>query len=97
MNYDGDSRQGLSGIAAEKCSTASQAGDSRTPLGVPAPTKGNQRRIMSSRDASRPANGAADCHPLFIGRCAPSNKRMQRTPAASNKLDSACAAYPQRR
>ena len=31
----------------------------------------------------------------FSRRCAPSNKRVQRTPAASSKLDSACATDPQ--
>jgi len=45
-----------------------------------------------SRDAVRPANGAADCHPPVLGRFAPSNKRLQRTSAAASRLASAAAA-----
>ena len=50
-----------------------------------------------SRDASRPANGAADCHPLDLERFAPSNKRMQRTVGHASKLACPPAADPQHR
>ncbi len=57
----------------------------------------NRRLSKCSRDASRPLNGAADYHPLVLGRYAPSNKRMQRMSAAASKLASAPTADPQRR
>ncbi len=50
-----------------------------------------------SCDATRPTNGATDYPPLIQGRCAPSNKRMQRIPATVSKLTSASTADPQHR
>jgi len=54
-------------------------------------------RIKSSRDAPRPANGAADYNPLALGRKAPSNKRIERTPNRMNKFIRPGDAHPQRR
>jgi hypothetical protein len=54
-------------------------------------------QLKRSRDASRPANGVADYHPLDLGRFAPSNKRMQRTLGHASKLACPPAADPQRR
>ena len=50
-----------------------------------------------SRDASRPANGAADYNPLALGRKAPSNKRIDRTPNRMNKFIRPGDAHSQRR
>ena len=62
-----------------------------TVAGAPASEPGR------SCDAARPTNGAADYPPLIQGRCAPSNKRMQRIPATVSKLTSASTADPQHR
>jgi len=48
-------------------------------------------------DASRRANGVADCHPLSVRRFAPAIERMQRPVVHASKLAHPPGADPQPR